>query len=59
MGQIDEKIALELAIVEYSTFVGLQQLFPNADSHWLEQIFHRFNQMASIYCVVLNRKEIE
>ncbi|MDZ4876390.1 MAG: hypothetical protein CLLPBCKN_005810 [Chroococcidiopsis cubana SAG 39.79] len=59
MGQIDEKIALELAIVEYSTFVGLQQLFPNADSHWLEQIFNRFNQMASAYCVALHRKELE
>jgi hypothetical protein len=59
LGQIDEQMALEIAIVEYSAFVGLQQLFPDADCHWLEQIFNRFNQMASAYCVAIGEKEFK
>jgi AcrR family transcriptional regulator len=58
LGQIDEQMALEIATIEYSAFVGLQQLFPNADCHWLEQLFNRFNQMASAYCVTINEKEL-
>jgi AcrR family transcriptional regulator len=47
LGQFEQKVALEIAIIEYATFVGLQHLFPEADSSWIEQIFYRFTQMTS------------
>jgi AcrR family transcriptional regulator len=47
LGQPDKDVALELAIVEYATFVGLQYLFPNADRVWMERIIHRATQVIS------------
>jgi AcrR family transcriptional regulator len=49
LGQPDEDVALELAIVEYATFVGLQYLFPNADPVWMERIIHRATQVTSSF----------
>lgn len=49
LGQSDEEVAFELAIVEYAAFVGLQHLFPNTDSAWVERITHRLTQMTTLY----------
>lgn len=49
LGQSDSEVAFELAIVEYAAFVGLQHLFPNADSTWVERIIHRVTQMITSY----------
>jgi AcrR family transcriptional regulator len=49
LGQPDEEVALELAIVEYATFVGLQYLFPNADPVWMERIIRRATQVTSSF----------
>jgi AcrR family transcriptional regulator len=49
LGQLDEDVAFELAIVEYATFVGLQHLFPNADTVWMERIFCRATQFTSSF----------
>jgi AcrR family transcriptional regulator len=54
LGQPDEEVAFELAIVEYAAFVGLQHLFPNADSAWMERISHRMTQMTASYNKVQN-----
>jgi AcrR family transcriptional regulator len=48
-GQSDPEVALELAIIEYSTFVGLQHLFPDADATWIERIFHRVTQITNSF----------
>lgn len=45
LGQLDETVAFELAIVEYATFVGVQHLFPNAEPELIERIIDRLNQM--------------
>jgi len=57
LGQLDPKTAFELATIEYSTFVGLQQLFPSADSQWIERIFNRFNHMLSAYFEAIGETE--
>lgn len=44
-GQLERKIALELAIIEYATFIGLQHLYPDAEDVWIEQIFLRLAQL--------------
>lgn len=49
LGQHNEDVAFELAIVEYATFVGLQYLFPNADPVWMERIAHRATQVTSSF----------
>lgn len=49
LGQPDEDVALELAVVEYATFVGLQYLFPSADRVWMERIIHRATQVTSSF----------
>ena len=49
LGQQNEDVAFELAIVEYATFVGLQYLFPNADPVWMERIAHRATQVTSSF----------
>jgi AcrR family transcriptional regulator len=49
LGQSNEEVAFELAIVEYAAFVGLQHLFPNADSTWVERIINRVTQMTASY----------
>jgi hypothetical protein len=48
-GQSDPEVALELAIIEYSTFVGLQHLFPEADATWIERIFQRVTQITDSF----------
>lgn len=55
LGQLDETTAFELAIIEYSTFLGLQYLFPNTDSDWMEHLITRVTQIISSYCC--NRRE--
>lgn len=47
LGQPDPDVAYELAIIEYATFVGLQQLFPQSESHWIERLFNRVTQLIS------------
>jgi AcrR family transcriptional regulator len=49
LGQPNEDVAFELAIVEYATFVGLQYLFPDADIVWMERIIHRATQVISSF----------
>jgi AcrR family transcriptional regulator len=49
LGQPDKEISLELATIEYATFVGLQHLFPKADSVWIEQIFQRVTQITASF----------
>jgi len=56
LGQFDETTAFELAIIEYSAFLGLQYLFPNTDSDWMEHLITRVTQIiSSSYCC--NRRE--
>ncbi len=47
LGQSDEVVAYELAVIEYAYFVGIQQLFPQAESPWLEQLSTRLTRLIS------------
>ncbi|QYO63118.1 TetR/AcrR family transcriptional regulator [Leptolyngbya sp. 7M] len=47
LGQSDEETAHELAVIEYAAFVGFQQLFPEAESQWIERLIHRVTQLIS------------
>ncbi len=47
LGQPTEEMAYELAVIEYAAFVGLQQLFPEAESQWIERLIHRVTQLIS------------
>jgi hypothetical protein len=49
LGQLDEDVAFELAIIEYATFVGLQHLFPDANTDWMERIIQRATQVTSSF----------
>jgi hypothetical protein len=49
LGQPAPETALELAIIEYSVFVGFRHLFPNADAHQIEQLINRVNHMTSAF----------
>jgi AcrR family transcriptional regulator len=54
LGQPDDEVAFELAVVEYAAFVGIQHLFPNADSAWMERISCRVTHMIASYKKVQN-----
>ncbi len=54
LGQPDEAVAFELAVIEYAAFVGTQYLFPNADAAWMERIGDRVTQMTAAYNQVQN-----
>lgn len=47
LGQSDKAVAYELAVIEYAYFVGIQQLFPEADPQWIEQLSTRLTQLSS------------
>lgn len=49
LGQPDREVAFELAIIEYAIFVGLQHLFPNADTHWMEWMIYRVTQVTASF----------
>lgn len=52
LGQMDQAVALELAIIEYAIFVGLQNLFPNPDPEWMERIIHRVAQVTASFSIL-------
>ena len=47
LGQSNEAVAYELAVIEYAYFVGIQQLFPEAEPLWLEQLSIRLTHLIS------------
>lgn len=49
LGGSDQVVAFELAVIEYAAFVGLQYLFPSADSAWIKRIGSRVTQMTTTY----------
>lgn len=49
LGQPNKAVALELAIIEYAIFVGLQNLFPNPDHIWMERMIHRVAQITASF----------
>jgi AcrR family transcriptional regulator len=49
LGQPDDETAYELAVIEYAAFVGLQQLFPQAESQWIERFSNRVTQLTSSF----------
>jgi AcrR family transcriptional regulator len=49
LGQPDHETAYELAVIEYAAFVGLQQLFPQAESQWIERFSNRVTHLISSF----------
>lgn len=52
LGKLNEEVAFELAVIEYAAFIGIQYLFPEADSKWLERIINRVTQLTQLTCSV-------
>lgn len=55
LGDIEPETAMELAIIEYAAFLGLQYLFPDGDFEAIEHFITRVTEIISSYSSQLKR----